>query len=37
MLFTGLGRSILGETALGLSTALGRYSRPRAQFFPAGE
>ena len=31
MLFTGLGRSVLGET-VPLAFGLGRYSRPRAQF-----
>ena len=31
MLFTGLGRSVLGETVLS-AYGLRRYSRPRAQF-----
>ena len=33
MLFTGLGRSVLGETVPS-AYGLGRYSRPRAQFLP---
>ena len=36
MLFTGLGRSVLGETVPSAPSAygLGRYSRPRAQYLP---
>ena len=39
MLFTGLGRSALGETVPSVSLlpsayGLGRYSRPRAQLLP---
>ena len=41
MLFTGLGRSVLGETVPLVwvppsAYGLGRYSRPRAQFLPIG-
>ena len=36
MLFTGLGRSVLGKTVPSLSSTggLGPYSKPRVQFFP---
>ena len=34
MLFTGLGRSVLGKTVPSVSSTAEEYSRPRAQFFP---